>query len=325
MDIDYLLSLQYFRNSINDALTPFMEMISLFAVTYLIILPALIYWCVDKRIGLFSIGSYAASVTVNAIIKLSACIYRPWIRDSRVLPAGDAITTATGYSFPSGHTMTAVPIYGTLAVSTWKKMRWAAVICLICLLLTAFSRNYLGVHTPQDVLVGILAGSMVVWGMYVLFRWLDKHPDKENWFLLGGIFLSIGALVYFSLKIYPMDYEDGKLLVDPQKMMKDGFGDTGKLLAFCIGRFIEKKWINFKPKFTQRNLAAGAVGAVLLFFLIETIGTPLKELLGLQWGALAQNMIIFLYILCGWPLVMKKCSLHGEDGNNSEGKEIKVS
>ena len=312
MDIDYLLSLQYFRNGINDTLTPFMEMISLFAVTYLVIVPAMIYWCVDKRVGLFTIGSYAASVTVNAMIKLSCCIYRPWIRDARVMPAGDAITTATGYSFPSGHTMTAVPIYGGLAVSTWKKMRWASVLCLICLALTAFSRNYLGVHTPQDVLVGILTGSLVLWGMHILFRWLDQHPEKENWFLLGGVIFCIGALAYFSLKQYPMDYVDGKLLVDPQKMMKDGFGDTGKLLAFCIGRFIEKKWINFRPKFTRRNLAAGAAGAVLLFFLIESIGNPLKELLGLQWGAMVQNMILFLYIMCVWPLVMKKCALHDE-------------
>ena len=312
MDIDYLLSLQYFRNSINDAITPFMEMISLFAVTYLVILPALIYWCVDKRVGLFSLGSYAVSVMINAIIKLSACIYRPWIRDSRVLPAGDAITTATGYSFPSGHTMTAVPIYGSLATSTWKKMRWVSVLCLIILALTAFSRNYLGVHTPQDVLVGIFTGSLVLLGMFMLFRWLDQHPEKENLFLLGGVILCICALIYFSLKQYPMDYVDGKLLVDPQKMMKDGFGDTGKLLAFCIGRFIEKKWINFKPVLTKRNLAAGAAGAVLLFFMIETIGTPLKELLGIQWGALAQNMILFLFIICGWPLVMKKCANHKE-------------
>lgn len=313
MDIDYLLSLQSFRNGISDALTPFMEMISLFAVTYLVILPALLYWCVDKRVGLFTLGSYAASVTVNAIIKLSACIYRPWIRDSRVLPAGDAITTATGYSFPSGHTMTAVPIYGSLAVSAWKKMRWVSVLCLLCLVLTAFSRNYLGVHTPQDVMVGILAGALVVWGMSALFRWLDRNPGQENRFLLGGVILCIAALVYFSVKEYPMDYQDEKLLVDPQKMMKDGFGDAGKLLAFCIGRYIEKTWIRFEPKFTRRNLAAGAAGAVLLFFLIETVGTPMKELLGLQWGALAQNMIIFLYILCGWPLVMKKCARHEEE------------
>ena len=312
MDIDYLLLLQDFRNGIDNAITPFMEMISLFAVTYLVIIPALIYWCVDKRAGLFTIGSYAASVTVNALIKLSACIYRPWIRDSRVLPAGDAIRTATGYSFPSGHTMTAVPIYGGIVASTWKKIRWIAVLSLICLLLTAFSRNYLGVHTPQDVMVGLVAGILVLWGMAVLFRYLEKNPEKENWFLAGGILLGIGALVYFSLKLYPMDYVDEKLLVDPQKMMKDGFGDTGKLIAFCAGRYIEKTWIRFKPVFSKRNLAAGLAGAVILFFLIESIGSPLQSALGLQWGALVQNMVIFLYITAGWPAVMKACAKHEE-------------
>jgi membrane-associated phospholipid phosphatase len=312
MDINYLLLLQDFRNGIDNALTPFMEMISLFAVTYLIIVPALVYWCVDKRAGLYTLGSYGLSVTVNVLIKLSCCVYRPWIRDPRILPAGDSITTATGYSFPSGHTMTAVPIYGCFAVSAWKKMRWVSVLCLICIALTGFSRNYLGVHTPQDVLVGLLAGFLVVWGMSALFRWLEKHPEKENWFLLGGVLLSIGAIVYFSLKQYPMDYQDGKLLVDPQKMMKDGFGDTARLFAFCVGRFIEKKWIRFRPDFSRRSLAAGLAGAVLLFFIIETVGAPMKALFGLHWGAFFQNLISFMFIMCIWPLVMKKCSRRAE-------------
>ena len=97
-----------------------MEMISLFAVTYLVIVPALVYWCVDKRSGLYTLASYSLSVAVNAVVKLTACVYRPWIRDSRIVPAGDAITTATGYSFPSGHSSTAAPIYGSLAVSSKK-------------------------------------------------------------------------------------------------------------------------------------------------------------------------------------------------------------
>ena len=74
MDIQYLLFLQNFRNGINDALTPFMEMISLFAVTYLIIIPALVYWCVDKRSGLYTMASYTTCVAVNAVVKLTACV-----------------------------------------------------------------------------------------------------------------------------------------------------------------------------------------------------------------------------------------------------------
>ncbi len=152
MDIEYLLFLQRFRESINDSLTPFMEGISLFAVTYLIMIPVFVYWVVSKRKGLYTLVSYYLCCGFNAIVKLTVCAYRPWIRDARVHPAGDAITTATGYSFPSGHTVTAGPIYGGLAVVSWSWKKFVSVILGIFLLLTAFSRNYLGVHTPQDVL-----------------------------------------------------------------------------------------------------------------------------------------------------------------------------
>ena len=87
MDIQYLLWLQNFRNSINDAWTPFMEWVSMFAVTYLILLPVFIYWNWDKRKGLFALVSYYFCMFFTPIIKLTVCAYRPWIRDSRVLPA----------------------------------------------------------------------------------------------------------------------------------------------------------------------------------------------------------------------------------------------
>lgn len=201
MDIEYLLFLQNFRNAINDALTPFMEMISLFAVTYLVIFPAFVYWCVDKRSGLYTLASYNVCVAVNAVVKLTACVYRPWIRDARILPAGDSITTATGYSFPSGHTVSAGPLYGGLAVSTWEKMRWISVLCIICIALTGFSRNYLGVHTPQDVLVGLTESVLVLWGMSALFKYLANHPEKENIFLLIGIVFGMITYSAYSAKV----------------------------------------------------------------------------------------------------------------------------
>ncbi|MBO6231510.1 MAG: phosphatase PAP2 family protein [Ruminiclostridium sp.] len=317
MDIDYLLFLQNFRDTINDALTPFMEMISLFAVTYLIIVPAFIYWCVDKRKGLYTLASYNVSVAINAVIKLTFCVYRPWIRDSRILPAGDAITTATGYSFPSGHTSTAVPIYGGLAVGAWKKMRWISVICIVCIALTAFSRNYLGVHTPQDVLVGLTLGLVILWLMSVLFKYLAAHPEKENIFLAAGVVLGITALFYITLKSYPTDIVDGALLVDPQKMMKDGYGDVGIMIAFCISRFAEKTWIKYEPVLTKKTLAAGVTGAVLTFFLIETIKFPMHELLGLHWGTLAANSVIMIFIVALWPAVMKAVTKNEKENAGS--------
>ena len=306
MDIQYLLFLQNLRNITNNALTPFMEMISLGAVTYLVIIPALIYWCVDKRSGLYTMACYTTTVAVNAVVKLTACIYRPWIRDDRVLPAGDAISTATGYSFPSGHTTTATPIYGALAVSAWKKMRWVSIVCIVFALLICFSRNYLGVHTPQDVLIGMTESVLILWAFFKLFAYLKEHPEKENIFLAIGIVFGIAATVYISVKSYPMDYVDGKLLVDPQKMMKDGYGDIAKLIAFCVGRFIEKTWVQFKPTCSKRNVVAGLVGMVIAYCIIETLPDPMEALFGYHWGCFAYNAIFTLFIMAIWPAVMKK-------------------
>ena len=115
------MTLQDFRNSINDAWTPFMEWVSMFAVDYLILIPVFLYWFWDKRKGLYTLVSYYFCMVVTPLIKLTACIYRPWIRDSRVLPAGDSIRTATGYSFPSGHTSTGGPLAGGMAVNPGRR------------------------------------------------------------------------------------------------------------------------------------------------------------------------------------------------------------
>ena len=179
MDIDILLALQDFRNNIGAPLVDFFsKMTFLGELNSAIVIMAVVYWCCSKSFGSYLLMGWSGNRLTNGVLKITVCAYRPWIRDSRVLPAGDAITTATGYSFPSGHTMTAVPIYGSLATSTWKKMRWVSVLCLIILALTAFSRNYLGVHTPQDVLVGMAAGLLVMWLTSKLMLWIAAQKAR---------------------------------------------------------------------------------------------------------------------------------------------------
>ena len=309
MDIEYLLFLQRFRESINDSLTPFMEGISLFAVTYLIMIPVFVYWVVSKRKGLYTLVSYYLCCGFNAIVKLTVCAYRPWIRDARVHPAGDAITTATGYSFPSGHTVTAGPIYGGLAVVSWSWKKFVSVILGIFLLLTAFSRNYLGVHTPQDVFVGICES--VFWLIIIakIFTYLDEHPEKENLLLLICFIVGWLGIAYITFKPYPMDYVDGKLLVDPQKMMNDGYGDICLLIAFPVARYIEKRWIGFQaPGLKGAGLAAGIVGLIPLFVMIKFMRPALDGLLGTHWGHFTHSFILVLYCVALWPLVIKAVS-----------------
>lgn len=305
-DIRYLLFLQDFRNSIKDAWTPFMEFVSTFATRYLILAVLFIYWAVNKRNGLYAIASMCLTLGINQLVKLTACVYRPWIRDPRIVPAGDSITTATGYSFPSGHTATAAPQFGAMAAVSDRKHRWVAVICVLGILLVGFSRNYLGVHTPQDVFVAIFESAVCLFIMHRIFKYIEAHPEIEDLFLIAGIILGFVSIAYITFKPYPMTYVDGKLLVDPQKMMNDGYGDIAFLIAFCIGRFIERRWIRFEP--TGVNLPGiilWAAGGLIFVLMNNNIGKPLDNMLGSHWGHFARRMITILYYTALYPLIIK--------------------
>ena len=306
LDMQYLLFLQDFRNSIHDAWTPFMEFVSTFATRYLILAVLFIYWAVNKRSGLYAIASMCLTLAVNQLIKLTACVYRPWIRDPRIVPAGDSITSATGYSFPSGHTATAAPQFGAMAVTSNRKHKWFPALCILGILLIGFSRNYLGVHTPQDVLVAILESALCLYIMRKIFVYLDAHPEKEDLFLIAGILFGAVSIAYVTFKPYPMTYVDGKLLVDPQKMMNDGYGDIAFLIAFCIGRLIERRWIRFEPTgINVPGMILCAVGMVIFVLLNNNIGKPLDLMLGSHWGHFARRLITILYYTALYPLIIK--------------------
>lgn len=313
MDISYLLFLQDFRNSIHDAWTPFMEWMSLFSITYLMLIPVFIYWCVSKRKGLYVLASFFTCVAINSVIKLTACVYRPWIRDSRIIPAGNAISTAGGYSFPSGHTTTATPIYGGLAVNFWanKSTKWLSVLCVVALLITCFSRNYLGVHTPQDVIVGLGLGILTLWGMARLFNYLSLHPEKENNFLLGAFIAGALAIVYITCKPYPLDYIDGKLLVDPQRMMNDAYKDIGVLMAFCPARYIERRWIKFQETGLHlKGITWGLIGMIPAYLILKYVQAPLISWMGPHWGRFAFAVVLVFYVITLYPWVISRLFKH---------------
>jgi len=306
MDIEYLLFLQRWREGSGAALIPFFEELSLFAVTYLVLIPVFIYWVLNKKKGLYVLASYYLCCAVNAVVKLTACIYRPWIRSPEIMPAGDAITTATGYSFPSGHTVTAGPIYGGTALVSWKKSKVVSVICIILMLLTGFSRNFLGVRPPQDVAVGLLETAIWLFVMNKIFAYLGEHPEKENLFLILSFVIGWICIIYITFKPYPMTYVDGKLLVDPQKMMNDGYGDLALMIAFPVARFIERNWIRFEAVGCKGlGLIMGLVGEVPLFFMIKFMRPQLDALLGSHWGHFMNNFILVMYCIAVYPLVLK--------------------
>ncbi len=305
MDIQYLLWLQEWRNATNNALTPFFEQLSYFGTRDILLLVAFVYWCLNKRSGLFILFSYKLSQTINSIVKLTACIYRPWVRDPRIIPAGDSIKTAGGYSFPSGHTMTFTPIYGGFIAFTKNKL--VRFVCLALILVTAFSRNYLGVHTPQDVIVGMLLGVLSLYIGQKVFAYLDKHPEKDIHVMILFALVSIFTMIYVTYKPYPLDYTaDGKLIVDPVKMQIDAWGDAGAFAPFILAWYIESRFVKFESTgFNVKGVILCLVGMIPLHLMIWNLGGVMSGILGAHAGKLASKSIILFYIVVLWPIVIK--------------------
>ncbi len=99
----------------------------------------------------------------------------------------DSGYTASFYSFPSVHATVAVGFYGTLTLLlAWRLTglkRWAvAATGVILVLLIGFSRLYLGVHYPTDVLAGFLAAPLwisFIGLFYFLWRTFRRRPSGE--------------------------------------------------------------------------------------------------------------------------------------------------
>jgi undecaprenyl-diphosphatase len=96
--------------------------------------------------------------------------------------------TASFYSFPSGHATIAVGFYGTLTLLVaWRlrgARRWTVIVFgVLLVLLIGFSRLYLGVHYPTDVLAGYLAAPLWISAIglsYFLWRTV-RGATKIRW------------------------------------------------------------------------------------------------------------------------------------------------
>ncbi len=306
LDLQYLLFLQ--NNVRTDNLTPFMMGVSNFAISFgLMAAIFCIFWCVDKKSGYFMITSYCITSLINSLVKLSFCIYRPWIRDPHIVPAGDAIKSAGGYSFPSGHTQIITASFASGAVLTWMKQKWFSILLFIIIFTVAFSRNYLGVHTPQDVIVGFILGLLSVIWAYKLQNREKKDKKSDFKLLLYGIIIGIVSILYYTYKNYPTSFDsEGKLIVDPIRMMKDGFLSTGLWMGFLLGWFIEKYYINFTTNCSVPiKLARAVFGVGSLYLVYFKIGRLFYQLMSNCWANFFKWFLMIFYVMAIYPLIFK--------------------
>ena len=164
--------LKLLENIRTDFLNDVFESITILGEETLMILAlAVLYFAINKKTAQKVFYVVVTSMSFNGLIKGIAKVPRPF--------ANGEITcvrqsTATGYSFPSGHTQT----FSTsiMAIAYLLKKNWFYVISLIMIILVGFSRMYLGAHYLSDVLVGGLLGISLAVGLSQLH---DKITNKN--------------------------------------------------------------------------------------------------------------------------------------------------
>ncbi len=274
------------------------------AVTFLghelipIALICILYWCADKRLA-YKIGfSFFLSGLMTQCLKVTFRVDRPWIKDPNFKPVGNAIDEATSYSFPSGHTQAATSVYGSLALCF--KKNWLRVLCVLAFVLVGISRMYLGVHTLADVGVSML----LTFGITLLvFRFTDKFYDNRRadiWVCIIMLAVSLFTLIYAVIL-------EGKGIISLDAA-SDCVKSGGAGLAFAIGYFIERRYINFDtkaPLWLQVIKVAAGLGIAL------GLKSGLKLIIGETLAADGvRYFVLVAVIIIIYPFIIKKLSRH---------------
>lgn len=293
-DLGFLLTIESLRTPF---LNTFFLVITRFGEeTVLLPLICLLYWIFNKRLAITISMSFLPAVIVNNLLKVTFMIPRPWLREPRIIPVEGAVGSATGYSFPSGHTANAVSVYGA-AAQYFSKHRLTKIILWAFILLIAFSRVYLGVHTPLDVIVSFLIGLVLLVLVHRIMAALDSHPEVDKTIFLIGLGVIAAGTAFVLLKPYPAE-TDHTLL----KNAMESFGVTGGAL---IGWYWDRRRIHFREVgISFPAILIGVVGIAIILSIRILLKSPLEAAFGVNFGACFRYAMIGLWITGLYPFLL---------------------
>ncbi|MBN1812719.1 MAG: phosphatase PAP2 family protein [Anaerolineae bacterium] len=254
---------------------------------FFILLP-LILWCVDFAFGARLAFFFLFSSCVNSIAKGLIDHPRPCDLDPEV-----KLYDYTGrYGLPSGHSQSAVVLWG--AIASYARKRWVWVVAVLLMVLIGFSRIYLGVHFPTDVLGGWTLG-VILLAFYILLV-----PRIETWLKRASLVVRLALVVAIPLVlvlIYPSD---------------DAISAMGVFLGAGVGIVLTGQWVPFSAAgpLWQRavRLLLGAAVLLALRFGLKAVfpdeGEALYALL-----RFVRYVVVGLWATLGAPWLFVKLRL----------------
>ncbi len=301
--MDFLYLLEDLRNGVLD--TFFLLVTELGSETAFLVIALAIFWCVDKRQGYYLMSVGFLGTLVNQFLKITCRIPRPWVRDYRFTIVEAARPDAEGYSFPSGHSTSSVGTFGVLAAEA--KQSWLRYLSLGLCLLVPFSRMYLGVHTPADVLVGAAISLLFLIVLRPIIY--GGHLPK---LLAGMVAASVGFVAYMEFFPFPAEVDRSNL----HAALKNSYTLLGALLGMLVVYAADRK-LKFQteaPWFIQ--ILKVVLGLGLVVALKEGLKLPLEFFFR---GHLVERTVryfaIVLFAGIAWPMTFPQLAKLGrKDG-----------
>ncbi len=267
-----------------------------FMVAVLVVL-----WCVDKKWGyrLFAVGMMGT--IFNQVLKAVFMVPRPWVLDRSFEPVESAMESAGGYSFPSGHTQSAATLFGGIAV--WFKKRWVTAVSILLVLITAYSRMYLGVHTPLDVGVSLATGIFTVFAFAYIFKKSEHNPRVSKGV---GIALLLGALILLLYVMLSPKTERNVAQFD-EEGLKNAYTVFGTVLGLIVSWFVDSRYIRYETRAAWwAQVLKLAIGVGFVVIVRVTLKTPLLALFN-DHGAADSLRYFLMTVTAGvlWPLTFR--------------------
>lgn len=271
--------------------------------TVFLVISIVFFWCVNKREGYFILLSGLLGTLLNQAAKLACRVPRPWNINPDFQPVGNSKIEATGYSFPSGHTQNTATTFGCIAAYNRKK-RWVTVLSVVIIVLVSFSRMYLGVHTPLDVVTSLLISLGLILVLHPWFETEEKFNKAYPVIVVISVICSFAflAFVLFVSKDMSLDAENYN------SALKNACTLLGCTVGLVLVWVVDTMFVNFDTKAPwYAQIIKAVLGFAIVLLIKSGLSAPLTAIFGNEYVArIVRYFLIVVFAGAVWPLTFKK-------------------